>query len=167
MTNRERIILVVMALVIVYGAYSLFLESPRERPNPGVEKSTADIQKFVTDIAEGLGQESVERQLTILAQAKTDWAGDPFVDIRPSSKTETEEKVMSSQKTEEPEHTFRYTGFIEMGDSRIAIIDGLEYESGDELKEGGLVVKTIDPKRVLIGTENKDKNRVLILEETQ
>ena len=66
-----------------------------------------------------------------------------------------------------PEETYRYTGYLQMGSRTMAIINGLEYQLGDELQSGGRIVKEIDPLKVVIGPRADDRNMILPLEETQ
>ena len=53
-----------------------------------------------------------------------------------------------------------------MGDKRFAIINGLEYTTGDELEQGGFVVRSITPSQVVIfSTDRSKKKFVFPLEE--
>ena len=59
-----------------------------------------------------------------------------------------------------------YTGFLEMGDKRLAIINGTEYETGEKLEPGGFVIQSIRPNQVVISPEDrKTKTMILPLEE--
>ena len=54
-----------------------------------------------------------------------------------------------------------------MGDHSLAIINGIEYEAGDELDFGGHIVKSISPKRVVVGPAGDATNFILPLEENK
>jgi hypothetical protein len=43
-----------------------------------------------------------------------------------------------------------YSGFVEIGAKRLAIINGMEYEAGDRVIPGDLSVKTILPNKVIM-----------------
>jgi hypothetical protein len=43
-----------------------------------------------------------------------------------------------------------YSGYVESGKNRMAIINGLEYRTGEQLKEEGYILKQITPLKVLI-----------------
>ena len=59
-----------------------------------------------------------------------------------------------------------YTGFMQMGDKKFAIIDGFEYAVGDELEQGGFVVRSINPRQVVIvSTDRSKKKFIFMLEE--
>jgi hypothetical protein len=56
------------------------------------------------------------------------------------------------QKTVTPTRTgFIYTGYLELGKTKLAVINGLEYSVGESLDPNGLYVKSISPHHVVIG----------------
>jgi hypothetical protein len=61
-----------------------------------------------------------------------------------------------------------YTGFLRMGDKRLAIINGMEYEVGEILEPGGFTIRSISPSRVVIAPPGrKKKTLILPMEETE
>ncbi|MBW2358691.1 MAG: general secretion pathway protein GspB [Deltaproteobacteria bacterium] len=56
-----------------------------------------------------------------------------------------------------PEVTFSYSGYMEMGDRKIAIIDGMEYKTGEEIVPGGFVIRAIYPNKIVIGIKGKEE----------
>jgi hypothetical protein len=53
-----------------------------------------------------------------------------------------------------------------MGDKKFAVINGLEYTTGDELVQGGFIVGSITPSQVVIISTGRNKKRfVFPLEE--
>ena len=54
-----------------------------------------------------------------------------------------------------------YTGFMQMGDKKFAIIDGLEYTAGDELVQGGFEVRSITPRQVVIVSTDRSKKKFI------
>lgn len=165
MTNREKIILVAMTLAILYGGYNLFFASAQKIKAAGQEKSFEEISRFITDVAVKLDDPDYKKHAYVLSQAKTKWVHDPFFKV----KAPVKEKVVAEviKKETSPVETFAYSGYLQMGNRTIAIIDGLEYELGDELAKGGHIVKMIDPNRVLIGPQNEKNNIVLFLNESK
>ena len=51
----------------------------------------------------------------------------------------------------------QYTGFLQMGDTRLAIINGMEYEAGDQLEPGGFIIRRILPNHVVVAPPGKNK----------
>ncbi|MFC1798548.1 hypothetical protein ACFLZL_01930 [Thermodesulfobacteriota bacterium] len=165
MSNREKIILALMAVAVLYGAYSIFFANTPKPKGAGKEKSLEEINRFIADVAVKVEEQSSQKHAYILSQAKNNWVKDPFFKINVPVKEEV--VVQATEEEVAPKETFAYTGYLQMGSRIIAIIDGLEYESGDELTKGGHIVKVIDPKRVLIGPQDEDNNIVLFLNETK
>jgi hypothetical protein len=53
-----------------------------------------------------------------------------------------------------------YSGFLQMGQKRLAIINGMEYETGDRLEPGGFLLKSISPTRVVIAPRGKKSKSI-------
>ena len=60
-----------------------------------------------------------------------------------------------------PDLKISYTGYMEMGDIKFAIINGLEYVAGDRLEKGDYIVSSITPSRVVIVTTGRSKKRYI------
>ena len=55
-----------------------------------------------------------------------------------------------------------YTGYLRMGDKRLAIINGMEYEAGDILEPDGFIIRSISPRRVVIAPPGAKKNTIIL-----
>ena len=44
----------------------------------------------------------------------------------------------------------RYTGYVELGSGRLAVVDGIEYQAGDTLEGGGYKVAAIQPDKLFL-----------------
>ena len=49
-----------------------------------------------------------------------------------------------------PKIEFVYTGYLEVGRKRMAIINGMEYREGEALDIKGFVLKSVSPTKVVI-----------------
>ncbi len=164
MAKREKIILSLMILsVLLYGGYYFSSTKPSgtgiERP----EKKGEKLNKFVTDIAVRLKKKDISQtDKHIIAMAKREWAGDPFLRGElPLESQLKQERVEASALNV----NFIYSGFMEMGDSRLAVINGIEYVVGEELNPGGYIVNSISPARVVIGIKGTNQTIILPVEE--
>ena len=168
MSNREKVIVLVMVVVVLYGIYSFFFASSPKVASGNPKKQLDEINKFVMDVANALKDDFSEQQLYVLSQAKTEWRGDPFLITKQPQKTVVEEKNTQNVSISTPKEHFVYSGFLQMGGRRLAIINGVEYELGNEVEKGEKIVKEIDPLRVVIGPPyNNNNNIVLLLDETK
>ncbi|MBU0986869.1 MAG: hypothetical protein KKH68_06405, partial [Proteobacteria bacterium] len=64
------------------------------------------------------------------------------------------------------EVSFTYSGYMETGNQRLAIINGMEYTVGEELEPGGYTVNSISANQVVIGVVGTDKIIVVEAKET-
>jgi hypothetical protein len=156
MTNREKIIVGLMLIVVVYGVYTLFLSSPSETKISG-QQNLETLNTFVAKIADTAKSGLSKKQSYVLQKAKTKWKQDPLIQMREAPKVEEEEIIMPATKSK-----IVYTGFLQMGNKRLAIISGMEYEAGDKLEPGGFIVRNINPNHVVLGTSNTGKQTFII-----
>lgn len=154
-----------MVVAILYGVYNFFLSSPPETTTEVSEEMGVDaLNKFVVGAAQELfSEKSSEIDAYVLDQAQAEWTHDPFY--------QSGKNLTAQAASREAERAARqsvrliYTGFIEVADKRLAIINDLEYETGEALNQPGYYVKLITPKRVVLGVEGEIENVILPLEE--
>lgn len=166
MAKREKVILVIMSLVVVFGLYDfLFSSGAKKKPTVTVI-GVAETNKFITDVANSLKEDFTETNMYIIRQAMADWDRDPFwfKERQPEPKAEVMVESIKEAKTQESRV---YSGYLEMGEQKLAIIDGAEYEPGDELGRGGPVVKSIDPRKVVLAIPGTADEVILPLKETK
>ncbi|NNL75066.1 MAG: hypothetical protein HKO68_01880 [Desulfobacterales bacterium] len=164
MTNREKIIVGLMVLSVVYGVYILFFSEPQKAPTIGGDKELATLNSFIAKVADRTKTGLTSKQAYILKKAQAVWKQDPLVQIRTKSDEDEEEEskppVLNSDLV--------YTGFLEMGARRLAIINGTEYEAGEKLEPGGFIIRSIRPNHVVIAPANrKTKTMIIPLEENE
>ena len=166
MTTREKIIVSLMIVAVIYGAYTVFFAGPREVV-PTKESGDTELEalnKFITKVADKTKKGLSRKQAYILKKAEQPWQQDPLVQIAPkmsqAEKVAREPLVLNAK--------FLYTGFLQMGDKRLAIINDLEYEIGDKLEPGGLILRNIHPNHVVVGSPvHKNKKAILPMEEIE
>ena len=161
MSKREKIILVVMALTIVYGAYSFFLESPAYTHGPSPSESKLEaFHKFISNVANLTKDGLSEIDAYIIEHISDQWTKDPLLNIT------REVQIGDRPDTVNPLDII-YTGYLEMGPKRLAIINGMEYESGESLAKGGHTVGLIYPDKVVIVTRGNNQKVAVPLVESQ
>jgi len=155
MTTREKIIVAAMVLAVVYGVYVVFFEKPREAaPVASAERELEALNTFITNVAEKTKTGLSRQQSYVLQKAQAAWKQDPMIQIQAKKSNTNEEEKMPAMS----QSKIRYTGFLQMGDKRMAIINGMEYEAGDKLEPGGFTLRRVNPNHVVLappGTEKK------------
>ena len=147
------------------GGYYLFFTSPSESDFARPDQGSGELNRFIRDVAASLSKENLlEASTYIAARAREEWTNAPFLRSEMSAKYEAE-----SDRVEAPalDKSLTYSGYIQIGDYSLAIINGIEYEAGDEIERGGYMIKSISPTRVVVGPAGDVNNIILPLEESK
>jgi len=154
-----------MIAAVLYGGYEFFGASSSKTVIESPEKKGKILSQFVTDVATKLKQKDIsEADKYVIARANDNWANDPFL------KTELVLRPKPGQDSKEEagqEVIFKYSGYMEMGAQKLAIINGMEYSVGDELEPGGYTVKTISATQVVLGAHGTDQTLVIPVQEME
>lgn len=162
MSNREKTLVGLMLLAVVYGIYTLFLASPQQTDGGKGGREQKSLNQFIIQIAQKTNTAATGDQGYILKKAQQDWQRDPLARIA-SEKSDDADRQWNMLKS-----ALVYTGFLQMGDKRLAIINGTEYESGDLLEPGGYVIRRIYPDHVVISARSGNKKPITLpMEETE
>ena len=121
------------------------------------------LNAFIIKVAEKTTTGLSRNIAYVLQKAEAKWERDPLIQIEPKTAEEEEnsqQPVLPSKMT--------YSGFLRMGDKRLAIINGMEYEAGDILEPGGFIIRSISASRVVIASPGSKKKTInLPMEETE
>ncbi|MEA3436396.1 MAG: hypothetical protein U9R43_08005 [Thermodesulfobacteriota bacterium] len=162
MSKREKIILFFMALSLVYGFYVFVIEPPGKKGAIGQNSNLESLNKFISHVAELTRESLSEIDSYIIEKAPKQWNKDPLLssDTEFQFKAENTEADVSALKV-----NIKYTGYLNMGARSLAILNGLEYEEGEELEKGGFIVRKIYPERVIIVIKGQQEEITIPLEE--
>jgi len=152
------IILAVMVIAILYGAYELLWTKKKGAPVDLAQK-TSDLKTFVTGLSADIGAEKDAAAL-IFSRAEKEWTRDPFLDSqsqRAWSQTRTAAQAVAGIGEKKIE--FVYSGYLGLGKRSMAVINGMEYKEGESLDIAGFVLRSISPARVVI--ENRGSGATL------
>ena len=160
MSKREKIIVLVMALVVFYGVYALFFSGPKKSVGSAAGGRAGELNKMITDLAVGLSKEGpTEVDKYIAAMAEGPWEKDPlFKENISLSRDRVAGHEAKGKKADQavvvvPDFSFTYSGYLEMAGVKIAIINGMEYEIGDDIVGGPYILRDINPGKVVIGVK--------------
>lgn len=146
---RQGIILAVMCVVVLYGAYN-WLAPSAVKNMVGLSDKTEDKQVFIGTLTSGLGKDSDSLKVAYaVSMAETQWWNDPFLE-RNQYRAWIQAKESETIAAKEGKVIFTYTGFVEVKGKRMAIINGDEYALGEKLLTNRHVLKLIDPLKVII-----------------
>ena len=102
----------------------------------------------------------------IIARAQTEWSKDPFLPSEAALRSTSESEGYNDKGgTSARGLSFIYSGYINISNQKLAIINDMEYEVGENLEQDGYFVKSISPNQVVIGVKKGNNTIVLPLQE--
>ena len=170
MNRREKIIVAVMSMAILYGAYSLLFDSQSSRLDGQSGTETEPIEQFVIGVTTQLRKADASAQNAFLVNsARAEWKRDPMVRVARLNAAEAAVVEEAAAETAAPVEVnadgWTYTGFLEMGKRRLAILNGQEYEPGDMLSPDGYYLKGVSANHVVIGRKGAKETVTINIEE--
>ena len=132
-------------------------------PEPIQSETANQASKILEKIDNNLASlKIIEQKKTsadyLISKIESEWKNDPFSKLENGS-----EKGRKSAGDLEISD-FIYSGFIKLGNKMLAVIDGMEYTTGERIKASGYKIIRITPKKVVINN-NMNKQIVLYLKE--
>jgi len=154
-----------MLLTVIYGVYTVFFEGKGGTPEIATISATKELENlnsFITKVAEASKSGLSEEDKYIIELAEAEWKQDPLILAELKDRPESEiKKAAQVTKVSIPDLNISYTGFMQMGDIKFAIINGVEYATGDRLEQGDYILRSITPSRVVIVPTGPSKKRYI------
>jgi hypothetical protein len=165
MEKRERIIVIVMAVAVAYGGYEYLLApGGKGRTKKNTVVKATGLTPIVTNVVKQIkALDSSTADAYVIARGNSAWPDSPFLRGKIEEKKEDVEPEVAIDVVQS---RFRYSGYIEVGERRFAIINGVEHEPGEALAESGFVVTSISPEEVIVQEPGEESMISLKLEDT-
>jgi hypothetical protein len=149
LNKRQIIILIIAGLFALYAVYELFIAGPAAKKAKATA-NPASINTFVNDLQKDLLKDIASGvDAYIVTKAEADWDKNPFWDrqgVREWAAKDAAGKAGQSRTI--------YSGYVDSGKRRLAVINGYEYREGEQLEMEGYYLKKITPSYVLIENKN-------------
>ena len=163
--KREKIIILALVLTALYGLYSLVFapasaSGPYDR-HPEIKALKTFTQNLSEDIKGTTDKPTV---LYVLEKAAARWPEKPFM----RSPLPTDEGRVSENPPAPPADVSRwhFPGFLETTAQRLAVINGMEYQEGEWLEDGGHKIAQISHTHVVIESLETHTKTVVPLDES-
>jgi hypothetical protein len=162
MAKREKVLIVLMVAAIGFGAFEIFIrpavKAPVQERNMGREEAT----KLSTTISQTIQKsELVEVERYFLQAAVSEWVKDPFYVWPEPRYTDMAPGKETTEKPGESAKSFVYSGYLEMGRTRIAVLNGIEYLAGEITQDEEFLVLNITPERVTLRSKKSGREVVI------
>jgi len=163
MNRREQIII---AVTVVVGLYALFMyvARPLLMPKPAAPESPINVGEILA-LAEAAGPDPAEQRTVerILSSCSRPWPSTIFFPRSWDMDKATTGNRRPDAITDLDPAQYVYSGFMEMNGRKIAIINGIDYQLGEQVD--GYLLETIQPEHVIL---SRDKTRYSIqMQETE
>jgi hypothetical protein len=165
--SRQIIILSVMFLAVLYGAYDFYSNSRKKaQPASSSTGTSADLSAFISDLTVALSKDTPSPvDAYMIKKAETPWIRDPFFerssyrDLLSVKEPAPGTAATGAPSPSTPKSQFNYTGYVDVGHKIIAIVNGSEYAVGAALDIENFVLNGIFPSKIVI--YNKETKRTL------
>jgi len=147
--KREIIILVIAALFVLYAGYEYLIAGPASKKiKASASADSVKVDTFISGITNDLGKNKTsDFDTRVIRRTETDWVKNPFW------KKDLYKAWVNREGLTKGSGVLAkmiYSGYIDSGKNKIAVISGFEYRIGDQLEIEGYVLKQITPSKVLI-----------------
>ena len=158
MTKRERLLVGAMGGAVVWVVASLGLDSIRGTAGTAkAQKQQNEIRTFAEEQRAKIAPLKLKaKEKFALDQAFAAWADTPFID-----------RIADPQSQEGGSWRFLYTGFIQVGEQRFAIVNGRECQVDDPVGSGDFRVESIQPDQVTLISKTGGRRMTLALHATK
>jgi hypothetical protein len=160
--KREIIILAVAAIFVLYAVY-VYLIADR-LPGKKVEtgKDSAKIETIISGLTEELNRNKLsDFDNYIIKRAQADWGKNPFLkrDLYRAwlAKDSSGSGIAAVQ--------IIYSGYVDTGKNKLAVLNGIEYRIGEELNEKNYILKNIMSSKVIIFNKRTGNNLEIPIQE--
>lgn len=162
--KREIIILAIAALFVLYAGYEFLIARPADKKvQASANVDSAKKSTSLTDMTSDLSKDSLsDLDIYMVRKIETDWSKNPFWK-RDSYKEWAAKEEAAKGGSLAPK--IIYSGYVDSGKNKMAVINGLEYRIGEQLEIEGYYLKQITPSKIVIFNKNTgDKEEVPLQE---
>jgi hypothetical protein len=152
LNKRQIIILAVMGVVVLYGAYEFIFASSSRKAGDEIKSNSMEINSLVSGLTSELSKDSSEgTDAYVISRAEANWLKNPFLEKGLYKEWASREGAAGKNVATAQ---FIYSGYVDSGKKKMAIINGLEYSAGDKLEIDGYVLRKITNSNVTITNRN-------------
>lgn len=162
--KREIIILVIAALFVLYAGYEYLIARPASKKvetsaNVDSVKKNTSINELTNDLSK---DKLTDFDAYVVRKIETDWSKNPFWKKDMYKEWAAKEDAAKGGGTAAK---IIYSGYVDSGKNKIAIINGLEYRTGEQLEIEGYFLKQITASKIVIFNKNNGDREEIPLQE--
>jgi hypothetical protein len=152
LNKRQIIILVVMGVVVLYGAYEFIFAGPARKAATEVKSDSVEIKTLVSGLTTEFTKNSAAGiDAYIISRAEANWSQNPFLERNLYKELAAREATTGKNASAVK---IIYSGYVDSGRKKMAIVNGIEYSAGEKMEMEGYVLKQITKSKVVISNKN-------------
>ena len=161
MEKREKVLIALMVIAIGVGAFEIFLRPALKTPMGPPPVRVDEAVNLSTTVSKSLAKANLgPEENHILQTAAAEWANNPFY-TWPAPRDTEAIRNKADPSLEKFKAATAYSGYLEMHRTRIAVINGLEYQIGEILPDSDYRVLNITPASVALQSD-RSKQQIII-----
>ena len=162
--KREIIILIIAALFVLYAGYEYLIAGPASKKVKTIASAdSVKVDTFASGIIKDLAKDNIaDLDAYVIRRVEIDWGKNPFW------KKDLYKAWVNREGLAKGGGVLSkiiYSGYVDSGKNKMAVINGLEYRIGEQLEIEGYVLKQITPSKVLIFNKNTGNEDEIPLQE--
>jgi hypothetical protein len=161
--KREIVILAVAVIsVVLYIAYAFFFSDGQKGAKVEAGKEPVKTEKIISRLTDELNRSKLsDFDNYIIRKANIHWSQNPFL------KRDLYRAWLAKDSKGEGVNAVKiiYSGYVDTGKQKLAVLNGIEYRIGEELKEEGYVLKNISSSKVIIFDKRAGNNLEITIQE--
>ena len=161
--KREIIILAVAAVSVLYAGYEYLIGSSSKKVKTSASAASVKVDTSLNEMIKDLSKDKItDSDAYMIKRMAIDWGKNPFW------KKDLYKAWMNREGRTRGSGTLAkviYSGYVDSGKNKMAVINGFEYRVGDELEIEGYILKQITPSKILIINKHTDNKEEIPLQE--
>ena len=161
--KKREIVILALMIIVILGAvvYKFFIEN---RPGKKFEtsKESVKIEKVISGLTDELNKNKLsDFDNYVIKQAQVKWGKNPFL------RRDLYRAWLAKDSKGEGAAAVKiiYAGYVDAGKNKLAVLNGIEYRIGEELKEEGYILKSITSSKVVIFDKRAGNNLEIPIQE--
>lgn len=144
--KREIVILALAAIFVLYAVYVYLIANRLPGKKVETGKESVKIETIISGVTEELNKNKLsDFNNYIIKRAQTDWGKSPFLKRDLYRAWLAKDSISGIAAVQ-----IIYSGYVDTGKNKLAVLNGIEYRIGEELKEKDYILKNIMPSKVII-----------------
>jgi hypothetical protein len=156
--KREIIIISIAVIFVLYAVYVYLIAGKLPVKKVQTNATTTKVESITNGIVGELSKNKLsDFDNYIIKRASVDWGKSPFL----------ERNLYRAWLAKDGGGSFKiiYSGYVDSGKYKMAVLNNVEYRVGEELKEEGYILKYITPFKVIIFDKRAGNNLEIFLQE--